>query len=365
MRPDAELTILLTVKDRLPFSYRWLSYADAIRFPFAVCVAGGGTSDEIGRTLTDQSRFPHARYEYVRSAKMEDVLSGIRTPFVAMADTDTFFVVDGLRKAVDFLSRHADYATCGGRHAAFVIDAPPGTTEALYGPAWWRLSRRDAPPDCDTARDRLRNLMPGAPGMSHHVRRTEALRAQFQMLRDWEADHLFLQDVLIAFLTTVAGKSKVLDAPYVAQQWNAPWNSARTPLLPVADHVACMLAPTWSADFERLVTITARALAERDGIPHREARRIVIEAYRRTMAPVILRDALTAPTVTLPMAIAAGLARRLLALPPGSLTRRLARTLYRTTRWIPIDMVRGTALAGRPVPNAGRELAHIAQFLTR
>ena len=45
MTADNELTILLTLKDRAPFTFRWMSYANSIRFPFKVLIADGGADE--------------------------------------------------------------------------------------------------------------------------------------------------------------------------------------------------------------------------------------------------------------------------------------------------------------------------------
>lgn len=377
VNPFDELTILLTLKDRPAFTYRWMAYAESVRMPFRVLIADGGTDDGVERALSGGAAFPHVSYEYQRCppdrtyrdfyAKVEQALARIQTPLVVMADNDDFFVVDGLREAARFLSGHADHVTCGGRSAAFWID-PGGAadgTDALYGRSAWKTTF-DEPPGADTtARDRLRSPVLWGHAVYYHVRRTAMLRAQFQMLRDWNVENLFLHELVIGFLTAIAGRSRVLEGPYIARQWNAPGSSARTHLQAHGDWIGCMLHPTWSAEFDRFLSVTAAALAARDGIPADEARRFVIDCYRREMAPSILSDVLRDPAVTVPMAVVAGIVRRLLALPPVHPARRLARAVYRGTRSIPVDVVRGTALWSRPVPHARADAAPIDDFLRR
>ena len=125
MTADRDLTILLTLKDRAKFTFRWMSYANGVGFPFKVLIADGGEDETIPNMLSDRSKFPNIEYEYIRYpydrtyanyySKVADALSRIRTPFVAMADNDDFFVVAGLRKSVEFLATHREYAACGGQ----------------------------------------------------------------------------------------------------------------------------------------------------------------------------------------------------------------------------------------------------------
>jgi glycosyltransferase domain-containing protein len=113
MNPEHELTVLLALKDRAAFTWRWMSYADHVRFPFAVFLADGGSDDTVKRGLADRTVFPHVHYQYVRYppdrsytdywSKIADALSRVRTPFVALADNDDLFVVSSVRDAVVFL----------------------------------------------------------------------------------------------------------------------------------------------------------------------------------------------------------------------------------------------------------------------
>lgn len=379
MTPDSELTILLALKDRTPFTFRWLSYVDHIRFPFEVCIADGGLDDSLQPALSDTATFPHVKYEYVRYppdrsyadyyAKMDDALSRIRTPFVALADNDDFFAVDGLREAVDFLRDHPDYAACGGHCAVFWLN-PSQARHREEEPSGkhieWKCSSDAQSLSGDTARDRVWNLPRKSPQTFHyHVRRTEELRTLFHVLKESNLKDIFLTDQLLAFLTAISGKTQQLDTLYLARQWDSSGGAADTHRAAFGDWLGRMLVPSWSDDFTTFLNVTSTALAEQDRISRDEARRCVIEAYRMELAPMLLADVSAERTVTMPMAIVVRLVRRLLALSPESPSRRIARALYRRVRWISTDAVHGTQLRSRPVPDAAREIKPIHAFLTR
>ena len=96
MTADNELTILLTLKDRAPFTFRWMSYINSINFPFKVLIADGGADETVPKVLSNKANFPNVTYEYVRYpydqtyaeyySKVVDALSRIKTQFVALAD---------------------------------------------------------------------------------------------------------------------------------------------------------------------------------------------------------------------------------------------------------------------------------------
>jgi len=377
MQPADQVTILLTLKDRVPFTFRWMAYAERSRLPFTVVIADGGADDRVRCALEDPASFPHVRYEYIRYppdssyrdfyAKVEDALSRVRTPCVAMGDNDDFFLADGVREAAAFLSAHDDYVTCGGQCAMFWIgDGDAGDRAVpVYGRRIdWKCSADAQSRTDETARDRLRNPVLLGHAIYHHVRRTHELRSYFRTLRDLNIRDLFLHEQLIEALTAIAGKTRVLDSLYVARQRNAPESSARTHLGARGDWLGCMLAPTWSEDFAGYLAVTSAALAGRDGIPINAARRFIVSSYRSEMAPAILTDLLKEPSITLPRAVVVWAARRLLARPPGSAVRRLARTLYRHAGWIALDAVRGSRVIGRRAADRSA-IGPIHRFLTR
>ena len=131
--PAAHLTILLPLKDRVPFTQRWLAYAAARRLPYRILIADGGADGTVAQTVAEsKSRgldIEYVRYPFDRTyadyyAKLADALSRVTTPFVVMADNDDLFIPDGLARAVEFLLAHPDYVACGGQCAVFWLVGP-------------------------------------------------------------------------------------------------------------------------------------------------------------------------------------------------------------------------------------------------
>src|SRR5207245_9774753 len=95
--------------------------------------------------LSRNANFPTVGYEYLRYpyaqtsveyySKVVDALSRIETPFVAMADNDDLFVIDGLKLSPEFLCAHPDYSACGGQFGYFWITPSEeyGNQSVLYG----------------------------------------------------------------------------------------------------------------------------------------------------------------------------------------------------------------------------------------
>jgi glycosyltransferase domain-containing protein len=375
---NSDLTILLALKDRVAFTARWMAYAEAVRLPFRVLIADGGSDDLAKALLADPRAFPHVDYQYVRYlpdrnyatdywAKLADALSLVRTPFIALADNDDLVVVDGVEQAVRFLADHPDYAACGGQCAVFWVtgDGDNGNGACYGRHVQWKCTRDRQSLDHGTAHDRLRHHSRRATHPAYyHVRRTGQFRAHVAAVRDAGLHDVFLIERLLLWLTAITGKIRQLDTLYLARQWNAPASAGRAQEATYGDWFGRMLVPTWSRDFERFLDVAGAALAARDHISSDEARSVIIDVYRSFLAPNLLGDLVGLPTATLSMSIVARVVRRLLSRPSDSPVRRVARVIYRRTPWIAADAVFGTELRRRRVPNADGALRAIREFLT-
>lgn len=369
------LTILLALKDRVAFTHRWLSYATRAKLPYRVLIADGGVAGGVS-DIADEHRAAGLDVEYVRYpydetyaqyyAKLADALSRVTTPFVVLADNDDFFLADGLQQAVAFLVANPAYVACGGQCAVFWVSGEPRAADAgaLYGrQVEWKCSSQISTDVADSARQRLRDRSLGANDVFYAVHRTELLRRQFEAIRDFSPRDLFLMEQAVMFLTAIAGKTRQLEVLYIARQQDSPGSSGGAHQERFGDWYDRMLAPTWSEDFTNFVDVTAKALASADGLAEAEARRTVIESYKASVAPSLLSDLMSEPTVTFSMPLTLQIVRRLVSLPRHSRLRRAAQALYRHTRWLSHDFVHGTEFRTRRAGEAAVEFQPVRDFL--
>jgi hypothetical protein len=227
----------------------------------------------------------------------------------------------------------------------------------------WKCRRRFQTNAAPTAAQRIRDQSLNADDIYYHVFRSGALRAQFEAVRDLDPKDLFLVEQLISYLTAIAGKTRHLDHLYIARQQNSPGSSGGAHEQRFGDWFGRMLVPTWSRDFAGFVERTARALAEADAMPYEAARDWIVASYRMSIAPALLSDILEEPTIKAMTPTVSQLVRSLVKMPESSITRRLARSLYRKLTWVPSDMVYGTELVARAVPGAALDFRPIRDFL--
>ena len=372
------LTVLLALKDRAPFTFRWMAYANDVGFPFKVLIADGGADESVPRMLADRSRFPNVDYDYVRYpydatysdyyAKMADALGRVRTPYVVLADNDDLFVVEGLKKSVEFLSANPDYVACGGQWAIFWVASSAGekAPDRVYGTnVEWKFTTSAHTEISTNARQRLRRQALGGDDNFYHVRRTPELHRQFDLVKRLDAKDLFLFGQVVSYLCAIGGKIEQLDTLYLARQHNSPGSSGGAHQEKYGGWWGRMLVPTWSADFARFVDITSAELAAVDGISLDEARDWVVKTYRLAVAPLLLADVLEEQSVTPAMPLAVQLVRALVRLPEESWLKRSIRKWYRKSRWLSFDAVNATQFLATPAPNTRSQLAPIREFLQR
>jgi glycosyltransferase domain-containing protein len=372
----SDLTIVLTLKDRAAFTLRWMSYANRIALPFRVLIADGGADESVPAMLSARSRFPNVDFEYRRYpydatytdyyGKVADALARVRTPYVALADNDDFFIVNGLRKSVDFLAANEDYVACGGQCVAFWI-SESSVGDAL-GPLYgrrveWKYSHNAGTESSPSARERVRHQTLGVNDVFYNVFRTGVLLRQLEALQRFDPKDLFLMEQLITFLTAIAGKIMQLDTLYIARQQNSPHSSGGAHQEAFGDWWGRMLVPTWSTDFAKLVDISAQALAEADRIPIEDAREWIVKSYRLSVAPSLLSSILDEATITPAIPLTLQLVRALVRLPKGSRLRRALRWCYRKSRWLSYESVYGTQIIASPAADARRQFEPVREFL--
>ena len=371
MSGAAALTIVLTLKDRARFTERWLNYA-ATALPYRILIADGGRDQSVPAMAGDfKARgldIDYVRYPYDSSypdyfAKLADALSRVTTPFAVMADNDDFFIADGLRGAVDFLQTHPDFVACGGQCAIFWMTGQAQEGQVYSDRIEFKCSSQYSSDTAETAALRLRERSLGANDVFYAVHRTWLLRANFEAVRECSPRDLYLMEQLVMFLTAIAGKTRQLDTLYIARQQDSPDRSGGEHTRRHGDWYDRMLAPTWSEDFTRFADYATRALMRADNMAEADARRVVVDAYKASVAPSLLSDLVELPTVSWSMPIMLQVVRTLVNMPRDSWQRRLAQAAYRRARWLSHDFVRGTEIAAGRARDVDTEITPVLKFL--
>jgi glycosyltransferase domain-containing protein len=372
------LTVVLTLRDRVSYTARWMEYANYIAFPFQVIVADGSSDGSAEELLSKHDRFPDVHYTYVRYpydetythyySKLVDVLDRVRTPFVTLADNDDFFIVECMLECVRFLQQHPDYLACGGLGGTLWLS--PSSFALKQAPLYakevtWKCTNGLPSIEEPTARERLQPRHLGGSDICYYdVKRTDELRKQFRIVRDLNLHDLFLVEWLVFFLTCVAGKTKRLPRLYLARQQDSPGGSGATHTQQFGDWLGRMLVDSWSEDFGKFASCISAAIADTDGISEADARAHVIRLYRMGIAPSLLSNLLDEPNIgTLAPAVFA-IVRRIVRMPETSRLRRLARRVYRNINAICVETDMAQIFRTR-VPGANNDIKAVLTFLSQ
>ncbi|MFA5779089.1 MAG: TIGR00180 family glycosyltransferase [Elusimicrobiota bacterium] len=301
---DKSLTVLLALKDRVPFTFRWMAYADKICFPFKVLIADGGADETVPEVLSNRNNFPNVDYEYVRYpydqtyfeyyTKLTNALSRIETPFVAMADNDDFYIVEGLRRSVDFLHAHPDYSSCRGEMGGLFLKRSQkyGNLSEVYGDDFEFGLSSSLPNNLEeeTANRRIQCHLLNYVPTFYAVHRTEQLRKCFQTLTEINPSDIFINELITSCLSVAAGKVKIERYLYLVRQQKSPGSSAVTEEQKKGDYFDRMLLASWSNDFSNFLQAVSAVIADNDKISIDNAIRLVREGYRNFVTPQIIRN---------------------------------------------------------------------------
>lgn len=302
MSIDSDLTILLTLKDRSSFTFRWMRYANTVHFPFKVLIADGGADERVPEVLSNRADFPNVNYEYVRYpydqtyahyyAKLVDALTRVETPFVAMADNDDFFVVNGLIRSVEFLRQHSEYSSCRGVIGAVIVEPNPtlGELSQVYGTEILFAAHRYPPGPINdvTALQRIQNYFSCYRTTWYDVFRTEQAVKNWQALKDLDTKDLLVGEYIPQLIGIASGKALIDSYLYLIRQVKGPGSSSENEQRRKGDSFDRMFLETWSDDVKGLVDSVAEVLAQEDGIPLGDARQQVRKGYRDFMTGDVL-----------------------------------------------------------------------------
>lgn len=334
---DRDLTILLTLRDRVPFTFRWMAYSNRIKLPFKILIADGGAEDVVvAETLSDSSNYPDISYQYIRYpydqsfkeyyAKLAGAISQVDTPFVVLADNDDFFIPSGLKRSVEFLRHHQDYSACRGTIGSCLIRPSVSSDEmdGIYGNdvRFTEQVYSNNSIEQESARQRFEGHLAQYSPTWYEVHRTEELRTWIHSLNDLQISDFYLAELLISGYTVATGKVKRELYPYLIRQMNTPGSEAAKEV----DGFDRMLLDTWSDDFKKFVEAIAAAIATQEQMDVEDVRPKVKLAYRAYISPFIVGClSRRSPASTESGGLAKALIRRL---EPNGIARRSLRKLH-------------------------------------
>jgi len=235
MSRQPAVTIVLTLKDRSAFTWRWMRYMNDQRCPYPILIADGGSDQAVEAALRQPASYPHLTYTYLRYPhdhddrtyfrKLADVVDRVTTPYVWLADNDDFCLLSHVPELVDFLDAHEAYVSAGGQCSMLTLRSDDGTVVNAPTARTYRLetSRWPLAAEHDAAMDRMCDVLRHFEGerrwlMYYFVHRTSALQQATRAISVHEFRDAVALEMHILLSLVLAGRVAQIDQPMFVRQ---------------------------------------------------------------------------------------------------------------------------------------------------
>ena len=233
---QGKLTIVLNLKDRSPFTYRWIRYMNDMRCPYKILIADGGKDEAVEADLRRPENYPHLNYEYIRYpydstldvflAKLESITSRVQTEYLLQADNDDFYLLERIPELLEFLDRHPDHVGARGQLVNFEVFDAAGQRNGLTEGSRYKAIGNDAPSiDSDDAMLRIETLCRDMSKYDYYanwycVFRAPAFQEIWKNLVTLHVKEIIVLEILSHVMIAKKGKIRITPAPFYLRQSN-------------------------------------------------------------------------------------------------------------------------------------------------
>ncbi len=218
-QPD--ITLLMPTYNRCQFVQRQLAYLDKYLTDTNIVVyVLDGSDDEFAeknQALCAQASSKITYHRYPTDLHFfQREYAGIElttTPLVAMLPDDDFFNAKGLQEAISFMKNNPDFACAHGKYIGFRL------LENNPEPQVWKGYKNQETLSESDPVERLFQYFGNYTPVHYAVHRTSTLKQIFSdMLTSVDGQDFKSFEFLVAGLTVISGKAKMLDSFYMARQ---------------------------------------------------------------------------------------------------------------------------------------------------
>jgi len=229
-----KLTIILTLKDRAPFTYRWMRYMNDMRCPCRILIADGGEDSAIEQHLRNHENYRHLDYEYIRYPydatiedyymKCENVISRVESEYLLRADNDDFYLLDRIPEILAFLDMHKNYVGARGELVNLTLFDRAGlSSHVTLGTRY--LAVADEVPSIENTcpYERVEALCKGMSTYDYYANwycifRSASFEEVWKSLITLPIKEMIVNEVLTHVLMVMKGKIKIMPTPFYVRQ---------------------------------------------------------------------------------------------------------------------------------------------------
>lgn len=282
---DQLLTVILVIRDRPQYTFRWMDYANKTQFPFKILIADGGKDLNVEMHLKNHAHYPNLNYGYLRYqydasikdylCKISNALNEVITPYVILADDDDFWNVDGVRASIRFLEEHADYATCRGRNFTF-SQHEKNILETVYSPHTIFDTVQELPSE------RVMAIYPELGGTFYDVHRLSQFQTVFKKVVELDFHLMPMIETFISLLDAVNGKIKQLECSYLIREEGHGQSTSRS-----GSYLVRLLTGPCAEQLSAMCDAVAQSVSMHENISVKDFAAQLQDAFIENLAPVM------------------------------------------------------------------------------
>ena len=231
-----KLTIVLTLKGREEFSFRWMEYMNEKKCPYEIVIADGGCDSYLELKLRNTSNYPNITYKYIRYPydadfdifikKLENVISIIKTDYILLADNDDFYILEKIPEFIEFLEKNSDYIGARGQLVDFEVFDKYRDSKAKVRGNKYKAYSMDSPSIEDESNlIRISKVCDGMDRYNYYMNwysilRTKYLQKTWKNLLSLPVKEAIVLEILVHVLLMNSGKLKIMPIPFYLRQAN-------------------------------------------------------------------------------------------------------------------------------------------------
>jgi len=231
-----KLTILLTIKDRVEFTFRWLQSMQEQKCPYPILIANGGQDKRLNQSIFDYIKKLDLNISYIEYPpdinltfflkKLINAMSRVTTEYIILADNDDFYDVANLAQLIYFLDTSASYSAARGKLINFEIFTQSGNSKGVCKGKYYEAYEVFSPSIDDTEGDlRIKLLFEGMSKFDYYANWYSVVRHK-DLIRIWReiltlgSNDMILMEIVFHLRLVDLGKIKILPLNHYYRQRN-------------------------------------------------------------------------------------------------------------------------------------------------
>lgn len=278
---SVNLSIVLVIKDRIEYSYRFLKCLNEQKCPFTILVADGGSTEQVYRHIKF-GNFPNLNIMYKKypydatldmyHEKVADIVSYIETPLSIMMDDDDFIFINGIKRSIDFLRNNKHFSSCRGLVKNVYVHGGAFGQLQIVNDLYYKEDVIG-----NTALERIRQQNKLFHGQWHNVEWSINQKLTWIFAGICKPTNMRFTEQLISYLNMVFGSNKRDKYLYLLHQSGTPRVPGSENHFP--EQMKWINSEHWIKNFSRMADTVSTAIHLMDNTGIDENRKEFIESY--------------------------------------------------------------------------------------